>query len=105
MSSDKLTIHLAQIVSVILRPHLLHGNPALVRQVAAAVLENPDPVVLLSLGHVRLQTALDLLDDFLEFLNPWCPVDAVVADPTVSAWRHSAASVSVARPTPVVVLG
>lgn len=106
MSSDKLTIHLAQIVSVIVRPHLLHGNLALVRQVAAAVLENPDPVVLLSLGHAALtKSCLDLFDDFLEFLNPWCPVQIVVADPAVSAWRDAAASVLIARAARVVVLG
>ena len=100
MSSDKLTIHLAQIVSVILRPHLLHGNLALVLQVAAAVLENPDPVVLLSLGHVRLQTALDLQNE-----KQWARITTVMerrplSDP-FTAIRGSTFSAKAANGQPV----
>jgi len=44
---------------------------ALVCQVAAAILQDPNPVIRLSLGHAALTKAcLDLLDDFLEFSNP-----------------------------------
>jgi hypothetical protein len=60
-----LEVELAKVVLVVSRPHLLLR----LREIGAAVLEKPDPVISLALGHVCEQALLnlgDLVSDGLE---------------------------------------
>jgi hypothetical protein len=65
-SAAGLAVKLAKVILVVSRPHLLLR----LCEIRTAVLEKPDPVIPLALGHVRPKAFLNLLDLVSDGLEP-----------------------------------